>query len=398
MRACIVHAQSDLCYRHGHLGSRWIFLVLDLHCRGVFLFILGCRFCRDGCCGGRGSSSCLFHIHLHVSAGVVRIFGQHRSALVRSVHGCFRRGRGDADRDVLGYCCGVQHGRRGADLLRALVVGLLAQGLARLFRGPLVANVNPFPSRLVLLQEPAWRIAVPNGTDDNTRDGWLLNLGRANVVGTVQCHDVTESLVPLVMIGESASSAKDVVVGHEDVSILVHGIGGKGFLVRVGTCRHVFMLALCSLLARILHAQRKRDASGVGQIRIALHDAWDDLWHRFRHLDLRDFRAIGDILLADAERLSQRGALSLFGVGTFAKSLRRLFCCASVANVVPLAVIALLEESSSWVAMANCSHNAPRNIRLVHLRGTDVVRAVQRDDVAESPVPDMRVRHSTASK
>ena len=108
-----------------------------------------------------------------------------------------------------------RHNERGAcesggDLAFLFCVGFLSQSLRGFLGGLFVTNIAPLASGRVLFQKAAWRIAVSDGTHNDPCHGWLLDLGRSNIIGTVQRNNVSESFVPLVVIRQSSSAAKNI--------------------------------------------------------------------------------------------------------------------------------------------------------------------------------------------
>jgi hypothetical protein len=64
-------------------------------------------------------------------------------------------------------------------------VGLLAQSLGSFLGSLLVADIDPLASLVVLSDKSTRRIAIPDGTDNDPCNRWLLDLGSSDVVGAV---------------------------------------------------------------------------------------------------------------------------------------------------------------------------------------------------------------------
>jgi len=68
-------------------------------------------------------------------------------------------------------------------------------------------DIDPLSGLVVLPEETTRRIAVPDGANNHSRHRRFLDLRGPHVVGAVQGHNVSEALVPFVVVSESTPSA-----------------------------------------------------------------------------------------------------------------------------------------------------------------------------------------------
>ena len=94
--------------------------------------------------------------------------------------------------------------------LRANVRGTLPEGLRRLLRGLLVADIIPFIGIILLLKEPPPGRLRPNGMNDGLGHQHFLLLGERDVQAFVRRDEGTPVIVTGVVVRSAAATAEDV--------------------------------------------------------------------------------------------------------------------------------------------------------------------------------------------
>ena len=114
----------------------------------------------------------------------------------------------------------------------------LAEGLAGLFAGGIIADLKPQAGLLIAFQEPS--VVLSDGSDDGARDGGLIVLAGLEVRAAVQVDEIPEVTVSGVHVGASATAAQDVIVVKVGESLLAGRNGSGAWSIAVGVQpRHV---------------------------------------------------------------------------------------------------------------------------------------------------------------